>query len=204
MYRGLQGHINRLHDLDETAYKQRFGIPYGLGLICDETRAKHVELARRKLSAYYGDPAHMDGIHRMHEAGEAKRPMVDAVRRQRVQRVEAIGQLPSVVRPCAVCGNDVTVSGAWTLYADERIRCERCLAHPKRDGHIEMTPDQRERIRQWKEENAERAREYDLAKNYWGWSHNPFPLLRYAEKWGARLRIMPELLAAAAAMKETE
>jgi hypothetical protein len=55
----------------------------------------------------------------------------------------------------------------------------------------------RERLRQWSEDNPERSREYVKARNWWSWRGNPFPLIAYAEKWGASLRIMPDLLDAA-------
>ena len=61
-----------------------------------------------------------------------------------------------------------------------------------------MTPGDREKLRQWAEDNPERATEYLKARNWWGWQRNPFPLLAYAKKWGARLRIMPELIETAA------
>jgi hypothetical protein len=89
----------------------------------------------------------------------------------------------------------VTVKGARVFYKDEMIRCEECLAPTnRRPPYNKMTSDDREKLRQWAEENPERAREYLKARSWWGWRGNPFPLIAYAQKWKARLRIMSKLL----------
>jgi hypothetical protein len=87
----------------------------------------------------------------------------------------------------------VTVRGARVFYKDEMIRCEECLA-PRSRRPRRITAEDREMLRQWAEDNPERAREYLKARSWWSWRRNPFPLLAYAEKWRARLRIMPKLL----------
>ncbi len=166
--RSLGWHINSIHSVNETEYKQQFGIPYGVGIVCAETHIKHVasseraatseELAERaaRARALFG---------KQRNGGTAKwRETVLSVRNQRTERIGSVNSLKPPKKPKA---------------------------------KIPMTPGARARIRAWSEANPERSQDYMKAKNWWTWQRNPEPLIAYAAKWGAKLRIMPKLLEAA-------
>ena len=42
-YKALGSHINRIHNLNETSYKQQFGIPYTVGLLSAPTARRFGE-----------------------------------------------------------------------------------------------------------------------------------------------------------------
>jgi hypothetical protein len=199
-YKSLGSHINRIHELDETSYKQQFGIPYTVGLVSAPTAKRHAEEYAKRISpqerlAYVASAR--ASLKQEVESGISEcREVVSSVYNQRVQRITSVNEAPSCSRSCFLCGNIVSVQASRVFYKDEMIRCEECIS-PRSRKPYKMRPDDRDKLRQWAEDNPEREREYRKARNWWGWHRNPFPLIAYAEKWGARLRIMPELLRAA-------
>jgi predicted transcriptional regulator len=42
-YKALASHINRIHKVDESSYKQQFGIPYTVGLVSAPTAQRHAK-----------------------------------------------------------------------------------------------------------------------------------------------------------------
>jgi hypothetical protein len=72
------------------------------------------------------------------------------------------------------------------FYAAEMIRCEQCICSAKAESRIRCAPRIARKLRQWAENNPERARRIprgqelvDLAP------HNPFPLIAYAKNGSA-------------------
>ena len=49
-YRSLGSHINSVHEVDETSYKHRFGIPYRVGLVSATTAKRHAEELTKRIS----------------------------------------------------------------------------------------------------------------------------------------------------------
>jgi hypothetical protein len=197
-YKALGCHINRIHKIDETSYKQQFGIPYTVGLVSAPTAKRHAEECAKNMSPgqrlIYVASAR-DNLKRQLDLGHCTwRQPVSSVYNQKAGRIMAVNEAPVSERSCYVCGNIVTVRAARVFYKDEMIRCEDCLAPTSRRPPYKMSSFDREKLRQWAEDNPERAKEYVNARSWWSWRLNPFPLLAYAEKWGARLRIMPKLL----------
>jgi hypothetical protein len=201
VYKSLGSHINRIHGLDETLYKQRFGIPYTVGLVSEPTATRHKEAYGKHISSErrlaYVASARATLKQKLDSGNFKWRPPVSSVISQKVQTIVAVNEAPACNRSCYWCGNVVTVRGARAFYGDEMIRCEECLAPTSRRPR-RMTAEDREKLHQWAEDNPERATEYLKARNWWSWRRNPFPLLAYAKKWNARLRIIPELQEAAA------
>jgi hypothetical protein len=200
-YKSLGSHINRIHGLDETLYKQQFGIPYTVGLVSAPTARRHGEQYAKNISSehrlVYVASARAS-LKQKVESGDCEwRPPVSSVYSQQVQGIVTVNEAPTCKRSCYICGNDVTVRGARVFYEAQRIHCEECLAPTSRRPPYKMTDEDREKLRQWAKDNPERARDYLKARNWWGWHGNPFPLIAYAENWKARLRIMTKLLEAA-------
>jgi ROS/MUCR transcriptional regulator protein len=200
LYRSLGSHINSVHEVNETSYKHRFGIPYRVGLVSAITAKRHAEELTKRISPQerreYVAVARAT-LRAMVDFGSLEwRPPVASVNNQRAQRFKLVNDAQSCSRSCHACGDTVIVRGARVFYGDEMIRCEQCIAPASRRPY-KMRPEDREKLRQWAEDNPERAREYLKARSWWSWRRYPFPLIAYAEKWGASLRIMPELLKAA-------
>ena len=200
-YNSLGSHINRIHELDETSYKQLFGIPYGVGLVSSPTAELHAVAYVKNISPeerlIHVAKARAELRRRLEGIGCVWRAPVKSVFNKKAQTIKFVNDAPSCIRSCFLCENSVTVKAARVFYKDDMIRCEDCLAPASRRPH-KMTLDEREKLRQWAEDNPERATEYLKARSWWSWRRNPFPLLAYAEKWDARLRLKPELVEAAA------
>ena len=199
-FKALGSHINRIHKLDETSYKQQFGIPYTVGLVSAPTARRHAEEYAKHISPgqrlIYVASAR-DRLRQQVISGNCVwRQPVSSVCGQKARTITAVNETPACKRSCCLCGNVVTVRAARVFYKDEMIRCEECLAPASRKPH-RITAEDREKLRQWAEDNPERAREYLKARTWWAWRRNPLPLIAYARKWGARLRIMPTLFEAA-------
>ena len=115
-YRSLGSHINRIHKLDETSYKQQFGIPYGVGLVSFPTAELHAR-------AYANNISHGERlIHVAKARGELQRRLdgigcvwrapVKSVFNQKAQRITFVNDAPSCIRCCFLCGNSVTVKAS--------------------------------------------------------------------------------------------
>jgi hypothetical protein len=59
-----------------------------------------------------------------------------------------------------------------------------------------MTPEDARRIKEWRAEDNQRAREYFRAKNFWNTKGDPERLIAYAQKYGGALIDIPKLFAA--------
>lgn len=185
--KALTTHL-RMHSLDETSYKQMFGIPYGVPLCSSATSEKH----RVSPSAQAGRERFLrDDIQA--KAAQARhtpdfRPPVSSVTNQRLQRLAALAAVTHVQVPCQYCGNLVFGNPHY------KQTCPECAASRPGAPGAPMTDAEKQRIAQWTKDNEQRASDYNKAKSWWTWQKNPIPLIQYAEKYNARLRIMPELL----------
>lgn len=197
-YKSLGSHINRIHGLDETRYKQQFGIPYTVGLVSAPTARRHEKAYNKNISLEerlsYVASARALLVQKLASGDCDWRRLVSSVYNQKLEQIGVVNNTDVRNRSCYLCGNEVTVRGAWVFFKDEMIRCGECLAPTSRRPPYKMSPDDHEKLRQWVEDNPERATEYSKARSWWSWRRNPFPLLAYAKKWDARLRIMPQLL----------
>jgi hypothetical protein len=184
-YRSLGSHINSVHEVDETSYKHRFGIPYRVGLVSATTAKRHAEELAKRISPEerreYVAAARAT-IRAMADSGSLEwRPTVGSVDNQRAQQIKVVNDTENCARSCYACGDTVTVRGARVFYAAEMIRCEQCIAPQSRKPY-RMSPADKDKLRQWMEDNPERAREYLMARSWWSWHHNLFPLIAYAKK----------------------
>lgn len=193
--KALGVHLLMIHGMAAEDYHFKYGIPVTLGLTGTATKEKKIANGK-KYVARIGPAAALERIDTARKAidrGYAQR-LVSTVSTQRQLRIQTVLDTSPVVRQCSVCGCDFTVGGAQAL--KKSVKCPSHLS--KRIARdIGMTAEDKQRIKEWSAENAERSETYYKAKNWWGWQKNPFPLLEYAKKYNAHLRIMPQLLAAA-------
>ncbi len=188
-------HVLKIHDMTAEQYKVLFGIPYGVGLSSAPSRDKHVHAKRAPREVLVERAALARKT--KEDYGASWRPPVSTVAAQRETRLRAMSTAPETIRPCTTCGADVTVSGSRVFY--KTLRCLDCIL-PQSRPNQPMSDDAKVRLKEWEKTNSTRASEYNKARNWWGWQRNPLPLLAYAEKWGAKLRLMPRLLEAQAKM----
>jgi hypothetical protein len=189
-----------IHKSDEASYKHRFSIHYTVGIVSAPTAKRHAEAYAKSISPEERLAYVVSGLVSLKQKVEAgnydQRELVSSVYDQKVQQIKTVNDAPSCVTFCFLCGNSVSVNASRVFFKAEMIRCEQCIA-PQSRRPYRMRHEDREKLRQWAEDNPERAREYLKARSWWSWHRNPFPLIAYANKWGARVRIMPELLKAA-------
>lgn len=195
-YKALGTHINAVHEYDVEKYKLRFGIPWTYGIVCAHTSKLHGDAVRK--SPHFDSLTELARIAREsldpHQSN--KRGICQAIAVEREQRIGAVLDAEAVSRQCSECSEPVSVHGSRVFV--EEVQCRKCiLARSGRTREGEMLKAEREKLMQWQKDNAERSTEYYKAKNFWGWKQNPLPLIAYAKKWNARLRIMPQLLEAA-------
>ena len=181
-------HLIKLHSMSTEDYRQKYGIPYGIGLTGQPTKEKRSINAKAYLKSI-GE----DEMNRRLESGRASRTngpqrIVSTVRTQRKDRIKTVHEAPPVTRECYLCGGLMTGSGVFAFR-----KYVTCPKH-RQTG---MSEESRAKLKRWETENPQRSEEYYKAKNWWGWQRNPMPLLEYAKKYGANLRILPELLKAA-------
>lgn len=88
-FKSLGYHINKIHGYDETSYKQRYGIPYGVGLVGTVTAKKHAEVCRKTLSDHGTNAVIMARIARAAKLGMDVhfRPLCSSVLKQRTDRI---------------------------------------------------------------------------------------------------------------------
>lgn len=187
MYRSVGLHLS-IHEITVDEYKLRYNIPYKYGLECDETRQLHSQGVERR-----------GGIEKI--IGEYFRKGLPAIRRRKPcdmilqgwrKRLETVNATSERQKICSQCGRQTTRKGAAAL--KDHCVCGSCRYRSK-----QMTEEARQKLNEWATQNKDRSEEYTKAKNWWGWQRKPVPLLRYAGRWGARLRILPKLIESAKA-----
>ena len=179
-------HILTIHDLSVESYQQRYGIPYGLALSSSATSEKHSEIMKK--SDRYAGLGELAAFARQQKKGGA-RPTVSTVSKQRQERIRSVNLTPHEMLRCHYCKRDMMAN-------PHRVPvCPECVAK-HRVTNMAWTADGEQRLRQWQHDNEERSAEYKRARAWWCLYRRPKPLIAYAEKWGAKLRIMPKLLEA--------
>jgi hypothetical protein len=160
-YKALGSHINRIHQFDETSYKQQFGIPYTVGLVSDPTATRHAEALAKHIAPeeriVHVSSARTRLQQNIDSGVQDWRVLVSSVYNQRIQQIKSVNEAPSCSRPCFLCGNSVTVKGARIFCKDEMIRCEGCIAPSSRKPH-KMSREDRDKLRQWAANNPEGPR----------------------------------------------
>jgi len=196
--RKLGVHLLRIHGVSCEEYKFKYGIPITLGLAGERTTELHSLIQRKRMSALGQAQieANLDKARAQKVGGPYR--MVSTVMKQRVDRMKTITNASPVEKECVKCGAAFFASGSLALKAELT-----CPNHRTKRLGQKMSQDAKERIADWAKENMDRNTEYYKAKNWWGWQQNPFPLLEYAKKWSAKLRIMDKLEEAAAKIEES-
>lgn len=149
----LGSHINRIHGLDETSYKEQFGIPYTVGLASAPIAKRHAEAYAKHISpekrvCYLASAR--TSLQRQLDSGNFNgRQPVASVHNTRLQRIVAVNEAPACNRKCYSCGHVVSGRGAWVFYKGEMIRREECLAPTSRRPPYKMSLDDREKLQQW-------------------------------------------------------